>query len=151
GNSVLWWRSVPSTKRFIRSLRKPRRNHNPRITALSAFLHNQDPERTSRVLVRLRVSGHFGISTCLFRLDVEEFDHLAPLLGFISDELPEVGRRATKWSAANIGEPRADTGIGESGIDLLVELVDGFGGRALGRSNPKPATRFITRYEIACG
>src|SRR5262245_30447471 len=47
GNSVLWWRSVPSTKRFIRFLRKLRRNHNPRITSLSVFLHNQDPERTS--------------------------------------------------------------------------------------------------------
>src|SRR5215468_377872 len=47
GNSVLWWRSVPSTKRFIRSLRKPRRNHNPRITSLSGFLHNQDPKATS--------------------------------------------------------------------------------------------------------
>src|SRR5262249_515299 len=30
----------------FRSLRKPRRNHNPRITSLSAFLHNQDPLRT---------------------------------------------------------------------------------------------------------
>src|SRR5215468_663193 len=48
GNSVLCWRSVPSTKRFIRSLRKPRRNHNPRITVLSAFLHNQDPLRKSQ-------------------------------------------------------------------------------------------------------
>src|SRR5215467_8178567 len=48
GNSVLCRRSVPSTKRFIRSLRKPRRNHNPRITSLTAFLHNQDPIRTFR-------------------------------------------------------------------------------------------------------
>src|SRR5262245_27790950 len=46
GNSVLWWRSVPSTKRFIRFLRKLRRNHNPRITSLSVFLHNQDPQPT---------------------------------------------------------------------------------------------------------
>src|SRR5262249_9247802 len=31
----------------FRSLRKPRRNHNPRITSFSAFLHNQDPKPTS--------------------------------------------------------------------------------------------------------
>src|SRR6266511_3519587 len=46
GNSVVWLRSVPSTKRFIRSLRKSRRNHTLRITSLSTFLHNQDPQLT---------------------------------------------------------------------------------------------------------
>src|SRR6266498_3691346 len=46
GNSVFCPRSVPSTKRFIRPLRKSRRNHTLRITSLSTFLHNQDPLRT---------------------------------------------------------------------------------------------------------
>src|SRR3977135_546416 len=41
GNSVLCPRSIPSTKRFIRSLRKSRRNHTARITLTRAFLHSQ--------------------------------------------------------------------------------------------------------------
>src|SRR6202030_2067130 len=45
GNSVLCPRSIPSTKRFIRSLRKSRRNHTVRITSNGAFLHSQGHER----------------------------------------------------------------------------------------------------------
>src|SRR5256886_9099435 len=41
GNSVVWLRSIPSTKRFIRFLRKSRRNHTARITSTGAFLHSQ--------------------------------------------------------------------------------------------------------------
>src|SRR6516225_10170474 len=33
-----------------------------------------------------------GLMECLFRLDVARLDHLAPLFGFIGDELAEVGR-----------------------------------------------------------
>src|SRR5205807_616142 len=41
GNSVLCPRSSPSTKRFIRSPRKSRGNHTPRITSSTAFSHSQ--------------------------------------------------------------------------------------------------------------
>src|ERR1700732_1376941 len=41
GNRVLCPRSIPSTKRFIQSLRKSRRNHTARITSTGAFLHSQ--------------------------------------------------------------------------------------------------------------
>src|SRR3984893_4791080 len=41
GNRVLCPRSIPSTKRFIRSLRKSRRNHTARIASTHAFLHSQ--------------------------------------------------------------------------------------------------------------
>src|ERR1700736_5759380 len=41
GNRVLCPRSIPSTKRFIRSLRKSRRHHTARITSNGAFLHSQ--------------------------------------------------------------------------------------------------------------
>ena len=34
-----------------------------------------------------------------------ELDHLAPLLGFVGDELAEVGGRARKRRAAEVGEP----------------------------------------------
>src|ERR1700730_16329429 len=42
GKRVLCPRSIPSTKRFIRSLRQSRRNHTTRITSNRAFLHSQD-------------------------------------------------------------------------------------------------------------
>src|ERR1700704_7011981 len=47
GNSVFCPRSIPSTKRFIRSLRKSRRNHTARITSTRAFLHSQGPKQKS--------------------------------------------------------------------------------------------------------
>jgi len=56
------------------------------------------------------------------RLDAGELDHLSPLLGFFSDQLAEVGRRTRKHRAAEIGKPRLRRGIGESRIDLLIEL-----------------------------
>ena len=40
------------------------------------------------------------------RLDAGELDHLAPLLGFLGDQLAEVGGRARKHRAAKIGKPR---------------------------------------------
>ena len=74
----------------------------------------------------------------LLRLDIGRPDHLGPFLGFVSDELAEVGGRAGKDRAAQIGKPRLDLGIGEGRIDLLVELVDDFGGRVLGRTDAIP-------------
>src|SRR5215510_14570942 len=58
------------------------------------------------------------------RLDVGHPDHLAPLLGFVRDQLAEVSRRARKRRAAQIGKPRLDLGICERGVDLLVAPVD---------------------------
>src|SRR4029077_4462888 len=46
------------------------------------------------------------------RLDVEGPDHLAPLLGFVEDELTKIARRARKHRAAHVGDPRLDLGIG---------------------------------------
>src|SRR2546430_1326686 len=56
------------------------------------------------------------------RLSPRELDHLAPLLGFLSDQLPEVSGPTRKHRAAEVSEPRFHVGIGESRIDLLVEL-----------------------------
>src|ERR1700733_9275198 len=64
------------------------------------------------------------ISTQLLRLDVRELDHLGPFLGFVGNELAEIGRRTGKRHGAQSGKPRLQRGIGETGIDLLVELVD---------------------------
>src|SRR5258707_4959433 len=46
GNSVLCPRSVPSTKRLIRSSRKSRGNHIARIKSGRAFLHSQGQRQT---------------------------------------------------------------------------------------------------------
>src|SRR5438552_3769250 len=67
----------------------------------------------------------------LVSLDVRRPDHLAPLLDFIGNELAEGGRRKHKWSAPKIGKPRLDLGIGETRIDLLVELVNDLSGCVL--------------------
>jgi hypothetical protein len=51
-------------------------------------------------------NGHYGISRLAatsFGLDIGGPDHLAPLLGFIDDQLAEVGGRAGKRNAAQIG------------------------------------------------
>jgi hypothetical protein len=60
-------------------------------------------------------------------------DDLAPLLGFVGDELAEIGRRARKHRAAPVSQPRFDLRISEAGIDLLVEFVDDFRGDWRGR------------------
>src|SRR5262249_1016614 len=65
------------------------------------------------------------------RLDAGIVNHLAPLLSFVRDELAEVGSRAWKCGGAPLGKPRLHVGIGKSRVDLRVELVDDFGGRAL--------------------
>jgi hypothetical protein len=70
----------------------------------------------------------------LLRLDVCRQDYLAPFFGFVSDELCEIGRRAGEHGAAHVGQSRLDLGISKGGVDLLVELGDGFPGGVLGGS-----------------
>src|SRR5262245_41671305 len=57
------------------------------------------------------------------RLDARELDHLRPFLGFVGDELAEVGGRAWKCGGAPLGKPRLHLGIGKGRVDLRVELV----------------------------
>src|SRR5262249_31350811 len=57
------------------------------------------------------------------RLDAGELDHLGPLLGSFGDQLTEVGGRARKRRAAQVGKLRLDFRVGERGINLPVELV----------------------------
>src|SRR5436309_3426116 len=54
------------------------------------------------------------------RLDVEGPDDVAPLLGFVGDELAKVGGREREHVAAQVGKPRLDLGISEASVDLLV-------------------------------
>src|SRR6516225_9846121 len=65
------------------------------------------------------------------RLDAGELDHLGPLLGLVDNQLAEVGGRTDERCATQIGEPRLDLMIGETGVDLLVDLLDDLGRRGL--------------------
>ena len=75
------------------------------------------------------------------RLDVEGPDDLAPLFAVVSDELAEIGGRANERRAAELGEPRLDFGIGEAGVNGLIELVNNLRRRVLRRTDPKPLAR----------
>ena len=81
----------------------------------------------------------------LLRLDMGRPDHLAPFLGFVSNQLPKIGWRAGEHRAAKVGKPRLEFGIGESRVDTLVELLDYLGGRLLGRADPPLCARLVTR------
>ena len=56
----------------------------------------------------------------LFRFNVGRPDHLAPLLGFLGDELGEVGGRQRKRCVAKLSDPQRHLGIGKREIDFLV-------------------------------
>src|SRR5207245_4128190 len=81
------------------------------------------------------------------RLRARELGHLAPFLGFVGDEITEVGGRAGKWRAAELGDLMRHLGIGERRIDLAVELVDDFDGRVFWRTKSVPWARLVTRHE----
>src|SRR5262249_57343523 len=76
-------------------------------------------------------------------LDVEGRDDLAPLFAVVSDELAEIGGRANERRAAELGEPRLDFGIGEAGVNGLIELVNNLRRRVLRRTDPKPLARLV--------
>src|SRR5262245_12006711 len=87
----------------------------------------------------------------LLRLDVGRPNHLAPLLGFVGDELAEVGRRANKHRAAEVSKPRLQPRIGNTGVNLLVKLLDNVGWRASRCANTSECTRLKTWHGIADG
>ena len=61
---------------------------------------------------------------------------LPPFRGFVGDELAKLGGRHGHPNAANVGGPRLDLHIGETRIDLLVELVDHVDRRARRCADP---------------
>src|SRR5262245_9587198 len=76
----------------------------------------------------------------LFRLDIGGLYYLAPLLGFVGNELSKVGGRKSMHLTAQFRESRLDLGIGEPRIDCMVEPFDDLRRRVLGRTNAAPAT-----------
>src|SRR5262249_53058839 len=88
------------------------------------------------VAVRTGFRGRIGRRKSL-SLNTGKLYHLGPFFGFISNKLREVSGRAGKYRSAQIGEPRLDLGVGESRIDLIVELVDDLG-RGVSGGAPRP-------------
>src|SRR5579862_7176189 len=71
-----------------------------------------------------------------------EFDHLAPFLGFVRNELAEFGRCHRLRDAADGDELLGDLGILQRLADRLVELFHDLRRRALWRGNAVEADRF---------
>jgi hypothetical protein len=60
--------------------------------------------------------GAFGVGTSVLG------DHLGPFLGFVCDELAELGGRANQWCGSQVGKPCLDLRIDKTCIDLLLSL-----------------------------
>src|SRR6266436_579875 len=113
------------------------------------------PKRSSttsiRATTRCGTSSRSSAETSSLRLDAGELDHLAPLLGFVGDELAEIGRRAGKRHCPEVRKPRLQRGIGEASIDLPIEPLDDCEGRILRHAEPEIAARLIARNEFVYG
>src|SRR5262249_19500506 len=114
-------------------------------TALRLSVGDRPPEMQNVRRVRRQV---YRIS---FRLGPREFDYLTPFRGLVRDELSEMGGRTGYYGAPQVREPCLYFGIGQSRIDLLVELLDNFVWCISGRGDPVPGACLITRQEIAQG
>src|SRR6185503_13302114 len=76
-------------------------------------------------------------------LDLGRADDLAPLFGFLGDQLAEVGGRPAERGGAQVREARLQLRIGEARIHQLVELLDDVGGRVLRRAQAVPAAGLV--------
>jgi hypothetical protein len=111
-----------------------------------------EPSVSAKKDIRRTGVAEYWIGTAAsVRLDVEGPDDVAPLLGFLSDELAEGRGRAGKNRAAQLAKPRLKLGIGEACIDFLVELVHDLGGRGLRCADAVPEARLISWHELSEG
>src|SRR6266542_3382803 len=85
------------------------------------------------------------------RLDAGGLDYFGPFLGFVGDELAEVGGRARKHSATKVGKARLHFGISEARIDLLAQLLDDLCGCVLGYADAIPRWRLVAWHEFSHG
>src|SRR5215475_4882022 len=104
--------------------------------------------------IRRSDNGSYGMSApspASVRLDACEPHHLAPLLGFLGDQLAEVSGRTRKHRAAEVSEARFHVGIGKASVDLLVELVDDLHRRVLGCADAIPCACLVIGHELTHG
>src|SRR6516162_201121 len=85
------------------------------------------------------------------RLDTRRLDHLGPLLGLVDDELAERAGTHRHRLAAELCQPHLNPGIGETGIDLLVEILDDLHWSAFRRAHAEPRARLVARHELSHG
>src|SRR5215469_8070487 len=84
-------------------------------------------------------------------LDARELDYFAPLLGFIGNELAELGGRARKRHGAQVSKPSLNVGVGKARVDLSVEPMHDLGRRVLGRPYAIHHNCLVALHEIANG
>ena len=75
-------------------------------------------------------------------LDVGELNDLGPLFGFIGDELAEFAGCHEHWRGTEVCKARFYVGVGQPGVDLLIELINDVRGRAFWR--PMPCDAFAS-------
>src|SRR5215813_10187882 len=85
------------------------------------------------------------------RLHAREPDHLAPLLGFLGNELAECRRRARDQHTAKIIELCFHGWLGQNRVDLAVELFDDGYGCLPWRTDTVPGTGLEILHELADG
>src|SRR5262249_839099 len=79
------------------------------------------------------------------QLDIGDPDHLAPLFGFVGNQLAEIGGRAGKHRAAEIGELRLKVGIRNADVDGRVQFFDDLSRRVFRRADAGPPARLVAR------
>src|SRR5215510_12757101 len=89
---------------------------------------------------RYRNLWNIGRDRASLRFDARKLYYLAPLLGLVGDQLSDVGRRAWKHRAAEVGEPCLSNGVGQDRVDPLVERIDNLDGCVLRSADPKHRT-----------
>src|ERR1043166_5782848 len=82
------------------------------------------------------------------RLDACKLNHLAPLIGFVHQELPEIRPRTREDRDAQIRKPHLDFRISQSRGDLVMEPVNNFGSDALRRADTVPPAGLVARQVI---
>src|SRR6202022_3489916 len=103
---------------------------------------------------RLRCLARWRIMLRLSRaleFDTRRSNYLAPFLVFSGEKFSELGGQTSKDNFPPIGNGLLDFGIGEPGIDRLVERADDRRWRIPWGDNAQPAERFVTLYKIADG
>src|SRR6185503_21212916 len=90
-----------------------------------------------------------GIAMPLFNLDARELDHLRPLFDRLREQRAECRGRASERRAAQFDDPCPDPGIGEAGIELLVQEIDDLGRSALRRADAGKTARLIAGHELS--
>src|SRR5262249_8786294 len=92
-----------------------------------------------------------GAGTSSLRLDASGLEHLAPLLGFIGEELAEFRGRHRQRHGAEVGQSSLYPWIRKRGVDFSIEPVDDAGRSVLGCAEADQKGCFIARQKFADG